>query len=77
MISSRYSSNAYRNKNINKSYYCNYYEKNYIKKNYLYKIRSSFYIFSIRRFAIIDNIKLLDDIDNYNQFLFNTFDLKN
>ena len=31
----------------------------------------------MKRFIIINNIKLLDDIDNYNRFLFNAFDSKN
>ena len=48
-----------------------------MKKKYPYKIRSSPYISLARRSIIVNNIKLLDDIDNYNRFLFSTFDSKN
>ena len=48
-----------------------------MKKNYLYKTRSIVYILSTRRLAIINNINLLDDIDDYNRFSSNIFNSKN
>ena len=62
---------------LTKSRYFNYYEKEYIKKNYLYKTKSSLYIISTRRFATINNVKLLININNYDRSSSNIFNSKN